>query len=241
MSNTIEGGVRDFVSAMLVHTVRLTCAPDGKEGPAGSGSGLLVPHDGDLLLLTAGHLFGPHCRWAIETPFVSNNGSLHIALPTPQLLESVDLGAVTSSRIDLAWMRIAIADVKAALATLPPPACSWDIPVYTGPLDAPIDPTESYGYASYNRAYLDAVRNELVREPSFEVGMRASDPDPEGIVRFQLGREHQGHDYYSGASGSPIAGTDGRVVALLLSGDASDNTLTGIALHRYRTIWEATA
>ena len=50
--------------------------------------------------------------------------------------------------------------------------------------------------------------------------------------RFKLARNHQGHKYYCGSSGSPIADLSGKIVAIVVCGSAVDNAILGFPLRR---------
>jgi hypothetical protein len=54
-----------------------------------------------------------------------------------------------------------------------------------------------------------------------------------GAYEFRLARKHQGHKYYKGASGAPIADEEGRIVALVLRGDPVRNLIIGAPIARY--------
>jgi hypothetical protein len=76
----------------------------------------------------------------------------------------------------------------------------------------------------------------LIREFACEVGMSLRARDPlTGVLTFDLARKHQGHKYYRGASGAPIADSAGHIVALLLGGDSVSDVLWGVELARFRS------
>ena len=77
----------------------------------------------------------------------------------------------------------------------------------------------------------------LVAEGSFEIGMRyRSTRSKDDVYEFELDRPHQGHEYYYGASGSPIADETGQIVSLLLGGDPQENLLFGVPLARFNSV-----
>jgi hypothetical protein len=54
-----------------------------------------------------------------------------------------------------------------------------------------------------------------------------------GYHTFKLPVRHPGHDAFSGCSGAPIIDTKGRLVALVCSGDTSDDTIVGVSLAKF--------
>lgn len=63
--------------------------------------------------------------------------------------------------------------------------------------------------------------------------MTFSGSNSEGLYVFKLARLHQGHPYYQGASGAPIAGPDGTIVSMVLQGCEKTNEIYGLPLAQY--------
>ncbi len=138
--------------------------------------------------------------------------------------------------MDIAWTEINLDALRAELAkdgrledsTL-------DLDVYTGPVDAEPSPTELYGFASCSRVQVEEhlhVRR-LGREVACELGMEYDGLDARyDLYRFKLSRTHQGHEYYHGSSGSPIADPSGLIVAIVVCGSKTENVIFGFPLKR---------
>jgi len=74
----------------------------------------------------------------------------------------------------------------------------------------------------------------LERRPAYEIGMEFSGEHPsEAAYVFKLARPHQGHDYYEGASGAPIADPTGKIVSVVLGGNPDANVIYGAKLANY--------
>ena len=67
-------------------------------------------------------------------------------------------------------------------------------------------------------------------EPNVYPGLRYRRTEGHYHV-FELPVEHPGHEAFKGCSGAPIVDRKQRIVALVCSGDANSNTITGVSLH----------
>ena len=67
------------------------------------------------------------------------------------------------------------------------------------------------------------------------MSMAYDGPTPDGkFYTFLLDRSHQGHDYYGGASGSPIVDPEGKIVSILLgSPEEPTDIIFGLLLKDY--------
>lgn len=224
-----------FVQHMLRHTVRLIRNATSIASGSGVASGIIVRFSRRLILLTAGHIFDRPGRWTMETSTVVDGKTLHLHLPDVQRLCSVEVRSGKDSDIDLAWAPL---DCEAVKEQMRRDAAMRDravkLPVYIGPLDLIPERSEAYGFAAHNRVEMHGARH-LYSQPSFEVGMAFKGYHAEsGLYEFELSRLHQGHDYYSGASGAPIANAEGKIVSLLVSGDQDGGPrLWGVPLARF--------
>lgn len=200
-------------------------------------SGFIIDRDGDYYLLSAGHAL-EKSGWVIETDLTVESECITACIPVnwPWTVESIDLGEREKKRIDFAWARIDLSSFRDTIqndARLK--GKQFDLPIYTGPLDSSPRAGEPYSYASLNRAALVKAQGKtlLTRELSCEYLMgyketRSSD----GLYVFSV-PEHKGHEYYEGASGSPIVAPPGTVVSVLLGGCKSKNELYGFPLTRF--------
>jgi hypothetical protein len=224
-----------FVQHMLRYTVRLIRNAPSIARVSGAASGIIVRISRRLVLLTAGHIFDRPGTWTMETSTVVRGRTLNLQLPNVQRLCSIDLTSDKNSDIDLAWAPLDCEESKEQMrrdATMR--GRDITLPIYTGPLELISKRSEAYGFAAQNRVELHGA-HYLYSRPSFEVGMAFKRCRGEnGLYQFALARPHQGHDYYSGASGAPIANEEGKIVSLIISGDAAGRArLWGIPLARY--------
>ncbi len=234
-----EKAIRAFIENMLAYTVRIMRNALTIPENFGRASGVLVEHNNDYILLTAGHSLEKPGDWTLETSVVVDDKTLHLPLRDIQLLAQIDTDGGTVQKIDLAWARISHEDCKAALDSFPKTQKQpIEFPVYRGPLDEEPSHDSPYGFAAWNRAELHQHDvSILASEPSFEVGMTYNGiSNDDSLYVFELARAHQGNEYYCGASGAPIADEEGRIIALVTKGDPKENLIYGVPLARYHSI-----
>ena len=66
----------------------------------------------------------------------------------------------------------------------------------------------------------------MERDYSYEVEMEYKGVREDGLYVFSIPK-HKGHEYYQGASGSPIIEPSGKVLAILVQGCVTKNELHG--------------
>ena len=238
-----ENAATDYIKHMLNYSVRLVrnarAAFDAPE-TTGVASGIMLERPHAVVLLTAGHMFWKPGDWTWETNVVVEGETLSLRLPELQQLVHIDIHARTVTPVDVAWCRIDQDRIRQVLTKINPRhPPTLDLPVYRGPLDTEPNTDAAYGYAAWNRGWLDANLRKFILEPSFEIGMRYLGRSQDDLLMFELARPHQGHEYYQGASGSAIAAEDGTVVSVLLSGDKDRNLLYGLDLKKYSLLLDA--
>lgn len=238
-----EDRAMKFIEHMLRHSVRLvrnaTSVFDQPEA-TGVASGVILERPHAVVMLTAGHSFWTQGDWTLETNVVVEHETLSLRLPELQELARIDAVSGEAEMIDVAWCRIdlqRVSDVVIRIKPGPQPVLTFN--TYRGPLDTEPDTDAAYGYAAWNRGWLDANLRKFVLEPSFEIGMKYVGRSDDNLLTFELARPHQGDEYYSGASGSAIAAEDGTVVSMLLRGDKSKNLLYGLDLKKYAPLLDA--
>ncbi len=230
-----------FITTMLEHTVRLVLDGDRSPAPRGFGSGVLVERAGRTVLLTAGHLLDQGQRWFVEVPTAEEGPTLLVPVNGPlRVLASFrvgEVGTLATQREDVAWAPVDLEALRRQAQSDPALAGrTVKVPLYRGPLNLkPVD-GEAYGFASLTQPWLDGNMGHLMREPSFEFGMEyegeAEDGEYLGCDVYRLGRPHQGHKYYRGASGAPIASAEGAIVSLLVGGDTVRDVVYGYPVRR---------
>jgi hypothetical protein len=120
------------------------------------------------------------------------------------------LGAVCAlDGWDFAWAAFAVGNGAEAIG---------ELGFYRGPLDRRPAKGEAYGFMAWNRDTVFPL-NVIERLPAFEVGMEFVGSTAGGMYRFRVKAKHKGHAFYRGASGAPIADSEGAIVALLANGD----------------------
>jgi hypothetical protein len=90
---------------------------------------------------------------------------------------------------------------------------------------------EGYGFAVINNYEFIKNGDNLVLPLycCYELFLELVDQD-EHINYFKIAREFQGHDYYRGASGSPIVDEEGAITSILIGGDEEKGILKGFRL-----------
>jgi hypothetical protein len=237
-----ENRTTKFIEHMLRHSVRLvrnaTAVFDQPEA-TGVASGIILERPHAVVMLTAGHSFWKPGDWTLETNVVVEQETLSLRLPELQELARIDVASGTAEMIDVAWCRIDLKRVRNVLTRINQGQSTLMFNTYRGPLNTEPDMHAAYGYAAWNRGWLDANLRKFVLEPSFEIGMKYAGRFGDDLLTFELARPHQGDAYYSGASGSAIAAEDGTVVSVLLRGDKSKNLLYGLDLKKYAPLLDA--
>lgn len=231
----------EFIRWMLTYTVSLVRAEPGKlpVGAAGMGgvaSGFMVLVEGTVRVISAAHAIASSRDWAVELLPVQGTKTLMLSCSDVEPVAKFN-PKLGPDQFDLAWAEINLERVQKQLTEDPDFAgLSPELPLYTGPLAVEPDNETPYGFAAWNHTEFHPALSTLLRENSAELYMRYIDTEPKsGLYRFELAREHQGHDYYRGASGAPIFGIDGRIVSMLVGGleEADGGYVYGVPLKNY--------
>ncbi len=228
LSNEEKKAAEAFVDRMLQFTQRLMLIVDGKFKTAASG--VIVKHKDRFFLLSAGHALKEAGQWIVET---------NITCYPPQMLVLTVQNPVTfySTKEDFAWAEVDVPGIlKKYKAEKKLKYSKLQIPCYTGPLDTKPDPEDAYAFASHKAIEFHVGIATLVREARYEIYMQFEGMDEaKGLYRFKLARKHQGDDYYTGCSGSPIADAEGRIISLVVSGskDPEPGVIWGTPLANY--------
>lgn len=238
----IEAGILKLHQLLLEYTCRLVRLNAAKD-IIDVASGIIVERNGYYVLLSAGHALETD-GWHLETDVIFENANEVVNIPLSGVftLEIIKVDAAlvlqAACNVDFAFVILPIDRLKKA-------ACeerrlkdeTIAFPVYRGPLDAPpILFDEPYAYSSWNDVcQINALGTSVLeRNPTLEFGMQYIGlSDDERYYHFKLARAHQGHDYYGGASGSPIVDTTGKIVSLLLRGLKEAGILRGLPLSKF--------
>ena len=204
----------------------------------GFASGFIVERSGSLFLLSAGHALNKG-SWCLETDvsFENTHETLLIPLNEVLLFKAFNLDTTAMEDMEFAFARFdRTALEQKAKKDKRLLGKHIEFTAYRGPLDhEPILGNGEYSYASWKRQPVqEASKMFLHRGATGEFGMtyKGKSPD-EKVYHFALAGAHKGHDYYKGASGSPITDAEGKGVSLLLGGDNSTNTLYGLPIKDY--------
>lgn len=221
--------VQQLISTLMRHTVTLV-----RIDAPGRGSGFVVPWSDGLRVVSARHVLAKG-EWAVEI-IDQQPGSAgsrteadvwNMSLPDRRTLLArvrVDPRSVDAVQDDISWARL---DVDSSALGREP-----ELPIYNGPLDSIPHEGESYAFAAVNRDELHVDARVMLREPAFEAYMTLAALHPSEVI-FSLARKHQGHEYYRGASGAPIADRSGALVGILVGEGARENELRAASLARF--------
>lgn len=95
--------------------------------------------------------------------------------------------------------------------------------------DLEVQPNESQFYAFSGEVRAERHEKDWVCDSVTYPGLSFIASKGE-FHTFRLPVTHPGHEAFKGCSGAPIVGQDKRPFALVLNGDESENTITGISL-----------
>lgn len=228
--------IKALLDQLVQATVLLVDWEPGLDFPRNRASGFVVERGGRYFVISAGHALRTG-KWSLELdPFKDGK---HQALLVPlrstwAILSHVDLAADEARSVDFAWAEIDVDRLRADVRTDERlKGVPVTIPEYRGPLDRRPSGDDVYTYVALNQAeYEEHPFAKIVeRKPSFEIGMEFAGETPDGgAYVFRLAREHQGHTFYKGASGAPIADAEGTIVSVVLRGCESRHELYGARL-----------
>jgi hypothetical protein len=231
-NNTTEAGAP--VHETLLHLTCRLVRMDESHHPVNVASGFIVERQGSVFILSAGHALRKG-RWCLETDvsFASTYETVCIPLNdvfwAGPMLHKDDL-EFGFARLDIEMLQ------KEAQKNERLRDKNIEFFAYRGPMfDEPVLGKATYSYASgKGTTWEDESRKVLLREETGECGMTYEGRSQQGdLYCFLLPLAHKGHHYYCGASGSPIADEDGKVVSLLLKGNPEANMLYGLPLKDY--------
>ncbi|MRG94623.1 hypothetical protein [Polyangium spumosum] len=235
-----EEAERAFIDMMLGATLNLVRLDPSTRLPTNGCSGFVIERGSRHFLLSAGHgLRGD--GWYLETTLTSRNREvLTIPLQPIWHLQQIEIRADDDSHVtevDFAWVELELDKLEEQLRSDERiKGQSWAFKSYRRALD--VEPTSSgiYGFAASSQMEYHRPIGALRREPSYELYMEYVGLDSSGLYRFKLAREHQGHAYYRGASGAPIADGNGQIVSMVLRGDEREGTILGLPLRKYQSV-----
>jgi hypothetical protein len=225
----IREGIRKVLDHCKRLNLQLTRLSNTHE-PEGIASGFLVKVDECFYLISAGHALQKP-GWVVETNLTIEDKGVTVCIPvnSPWTLKRLAATGKTLQEVDVAWAKIDIDAFKAAVKSEKGLAGKTaEFLIYQGPLEDAPNPSEPHAYAAANRGTLFPAPGGLYleRDYSYEYLMEFKGTRGDGLYVFSIPK-HKGHDYYRGASGSPIIEPSGKVVAILVRGCESKNELYG--------------
>lgn len=199
----------------------------------GVASGFFIPVDGSIYLISAGHALEKN-GWAIETSFIVENEGLTACIPIggPWILKRLTTTSQKLQDVDIAWAKINLESFQNAVSgDKRLKGKNFEYMIYQGPLEESPNATDPHLYAASNRVTLFPAPGKmcLERDYSYEFEMEYKGTRQDGLYVFSIPK-HKGHDYYRGASGSPIIEPSGKILAVLVQGCESKNELYGYPL-----------
>ena len=230
----IKRNTQIVIDHCLNITLRLVRLSKDQKKIIGIASGFIYNHGNDFYIISAGHALKKE-RWVIETNVSFKDDKVTVCIPINYVwqIDSIKLGNLKPDTIDFAWAKLDFDKFKSFVAQDSKlKGNNFEFNSYLGPLDEEPQIGEAYSYASWNRVTLiKASCDFLERESSYEIGMEYQGRiENSKFYKFKLSRVHQGHDYYRGASGSPILDPTGKIVSILLGPVEGEDALYGLAL-----------
>ena len=230
-ANMTDEEIKAAIQAVLDHCSKLTlqlARLSDERKVVGVASGFFIPVDGATYLVSAGHALGKN-GWVIETTFTIENKGVTVCIPinSPWTLKKLTVGRDKIQEVDVAWAKVDLeAFQKTVFENKQLKGKSFEYLVYQGPLEDTPDANDPHAYAAANRVVLFPGPSGMYmeRDYSYEVEMEYKGVRDDGLYVFSIPK-HKGHEYYQGASGSPIVTPTGKVLAILVQGCETKNEL----------------
>lgn len=219
MTKKEQKAIEKYVDLLLNVTFRL-CHWDENGQLKSRSSGFLYKrtHDSPLLVITAGHNTPPEGSF-IETTHVYEYQTAAVNAGKFQVFHS-------DNNIDYAYSILPLELIKSSLSK----DMAFEFTVYKEPFFK-ADNSEVYGFAVRNNYEFVKHSNALVAHTYLchELYMELVKQD-EHTNYFRTSRPIQDHDFYTGASGSPITDQYGRITSILIGGTEPIELLRGFRL-----------
>jgi len=221
-------------------TVKLLRGIDEKPIPTGARCGFITKRNGRLVVVTAAHKADLDDHWFVQTALTHEGQTLYVPVKGLMFWKRLNLDRPDHIEdIDLAWGEL---DMLALEQQLKAKGTAKDAPLgwmpYIGPIEAP-EKEEAYGFSGVGAIDIVPEFGKMYQTPAYELYLEYSGDNTErDLYEFAMARKHQGDAYYEGASGSPIAGPDGKIVSILLGSDEERTVLWGAKLLDYERLWD---
>lgn len=205
-SHEIEN-INAFIDRMTKVTVRIVKA-DSAGNLIGMASGFLYQPDKDYLpiVITAGHIT-PDKRCFIETRISKDGQTLSLNAGEFKVFYNYD-------NIDYAYSHLPPDFIRRDIKN------NEDVEMATYRHKfVKAKKNEEYGFAVWNNhEFIKAGDSFLLpRYCCYEISLRLVQQN-ENVNHFKTSRQIQDHEYYRGASGSPVADPEGAITGILIGG-----------------------
>lgn len=208
MATKAEKNIQSFIDKMNQITYRLVTVDENKT-VKGLASGFLYQPDASSIpiFITAGHKLSDKGLF-IETKLIINN--------TPILLNAGTFKVFYENELDYAYSKLPLDLYTEEISQK---ACR-SLECYQHDSFDDINKKEPYGFSVTNSFGLVKNGSELIMDiySCFEIGLEIV-KQSEHINYFKTKDGHKGDDFYRGASGSPIANSEGVINSILIGGD----------------------
>ncbi len=223
----------DQLLALTFNLVRVN-DPERPTEPVGLASGFVIDKAAKQYVLTAGHVArsGP---WFWECPLDLAEGCLLVPMgPFMQFASGkisprgeFDFDQSVVPAADFAWAPFEPKAIGEKLKSFKEPKQPITFEYYHGPLDRTIAPGETCVLAAHSRGTIEALRLTYLRRDACIQDLEFQSTNDKGHHVFKPAGGHQGHAFYRGASGAPIAKSDGVIVSMLIDGSDSGDEIWG--------------
>lgn len=207
MTKKEEKAVNNFIELLLKVTFRI-CHWNQNGVLTSRSSGFLYKKNetSPILVITAGHGTPPDGSF-IETTHVHEDKTAAINAGKFHVFHQ-------SNKIDYAYSELPLELIKKSLSK----DMSFDFTVYKEPFVNAVK-DEAYGFAVRNNYEFVKMGKSIVAPTylCYEVYLELEKQD-EHINYFKTARPIMEHEYYQGASGSPIADATGKICSILIGG-----------------------
>ena len=219
MTKKEQKAIENYINLLLKVTFRI-CHWDENGQLKSRSSGFLYKRTADspLLVITAGHHTPPEGSF-IETKHVYENQTAAVNAGKFQVFYN-------DNDIDYAYSILPLDLIQKSLSK----HMSFEFTVYKEPMVKAVN-TEVYGFAVRNNYEFVKYSDALVA-PTYlchELYMELVKQE-EHINYFKTSRPIQDHEFYRGASGSPITDQYGRISSILIGGTDPIELLRGFRL-----------
>lgn len=200
-----QKALQRFIDLMLKVTFRIcNWDKDGKLKSRSSGFLYRKSESSPILVITAGHGTPPEGSF-IESTYTYKNQTAALNAGKFKVFYQQD-------GIDYAYSELPLELIKKSIK----PSMSFEFNIYKNPFVNAVK-DEAYGFAVRNNYEFVKMGNTLVLPTylCYELFMELEKQD-EHINYFKPSRPIQEHEYYKGASGSPISDPTGRICSILI-------------------------